>query len=281
MASTVQSKTLPTVWEVPCALWSVISSILLQAYPRGKKGGRPRSCFRKIFDGIIYRMRTGAQWNRLPKEFGDDSTVHRWFQRWCKDGIMTKIWSVLASDCNELAAVFWEWQAADTRMGKARFGGDKIGRNPTDRGKPGAKISVLTDQKGGPLSVVTAGANVHDTKLLAETLDAIVLERPQPTSEEPQHLCLDKGYDNPTGHEAVENRSYTPHIRRIGEEKFDEARNKTRPARRWVVERTLAWLSKCRAILVRYDKKSQNYLGLIQLACALLWFRRLCALKRF
>ena len=48
---------------------------------------------------------------------------------------------------------------------------------------------------------------------------------------------------------------------------------KTHPARRWVVERTLGWLSKCRAILVRYDKKPSNYLGLLQLACALIWYR--------
>jgi putative transposase len=166
-------------------------------------------------------------------------------------------------------------------MGKARFGGDKIGRNPTDRGKPGTKISILTDQMGGPLSVVAAGANVHDTKLLADTLDAIILERPQPMPEDPQHLCLDKAYDNPTGHHAAAERNYTAHIRRIGEEKLDEANNKTYPARRWVVERTLGWLSKCRAILVRYDKNWENYLGLIQLACTLFWFRRLCVLKGF
>jgi putative transposase len=87
-------------------------------------------------------------------------------------------------------------------------------------------------------------------------------------------LCLDKGYDNPTGHATVEQTHYQPHIRRIGEEKFDEKKRKRRPARRWVVERTLGWLSKCRGILVRYAKKSCNYLGFIQLACALLWYRR-------
>jgi putative transposase len=92
---------------------------------------------------------------------------------------------------------------------------------------------------------------------------------------------LDKGYDNPTGHHAAAERNYTAHIRRIGEEKLDEASNKTYPARRWVVEHTLAWLSKCRAILIRYDWNWQNYLGLIQLACSLFWFRRLCALKGF
>ena len=112
--------------------------------------------------------------------------------------------------------------------------------------------------------MVVAGANVHDTKLLRPTLESIVVER----SEGAQNLCLDKGYDNPTGHGA--DAGYQPQIRRIGEEKLDQSGEKTHPARRWVVERTLGWLSKCRAILARYDKKPFNYLGLLQLACALI-----------
>ena len=67
---------------------------------------------------------------------------------------------------------------------------------------------------------------------------------------------------------------YVPRIRRIGDEKLDARGKKTRKARRWVVERTFVWLSKCRAILVRYEKKASNYLGLLQLACALIWYRR-------
>lgn len=122
---------------------------------------------------------------------------------------------------------------------------------------------------------------MHDTKLLKQTIESIVVERPEPTDGSPQHLCLDKGYDNPTGHRTVAETNYVGHIskirrggRRIGEEKLDEKKRKRRKARRWVVERTHAWLSKCRAILIRYAKKSSNYLGLIQLACALLWYRR-------
>jgi putative transposase len=134
---------------------------------------------------------------------------------------------------------------------------------------------VLVEGAGGPLAAVIAGANVHDTKLLAATLDAVIVERPAPTAEAPQHLSLDKGYDNPTGRTAVATHDYVPHIRRIGEEKFDPSHtDKIYPARRWVVERTLAWLSKCRAILIRWDKKANNYLALITLACALLWYRR-------
>jgi putative transposase len=138
----------------------------------------------------------------------------------------------------------------------------------------------VVEADGGPLGAALAGANVHDTKLLAATLEAIVVVRPQPTEEASQHLCLDKGYDKPTGHEPVAAFQYVPHIRRIGEEKLDAHGQKTSPARRWVVERTLAWLSKCRALLVRYDKKAINFLGLLQLACALLWMRRRARLTR-
>ena len=118
--------------------------------------------------------------------------------------------------------------------------------------------------------MVVAGANVNDHKLLRPTIEAVVVER----RDCEQHLSLDKAYDNAVGEcEALIN-GYIPHIRRIGEEKLDEEGEKRYPARRWVVERTIAWLSKCRGLLVRYEKKARNYLGLIQLACVLIWFRR-------
>ena len=152
--------------------------------------------------------------------------------------------------------------------------GDLVGPNPTDRGKNGVKRSLLVEADGGPLSVVVAGANVRDDKLLAATLGAVVLERPESTEVAPQHLCLDKGYDNRATRALVQEWGYVAHVRRIGEEKLDKTGEKRYPARRWVVERTLGWLSKCRSILVRYEKKAANYLGLIKVACILLWYRR-------
>jgi putative transposase len=158
-------------------------------------------------------------------------------------------------------------------------GGKNTGKNPTDRGKKGTKKSVLTDGDGGPLGVVIAGANVVEQKVLKATIEAIVVERPDP-SEVEQHLSLDKAYDNPNGRQAASEAGYIPHIRRIGEEKKSCDRSKGHKPRRWVVERTFAWLSKCRGLLVRYEKKDSNYLGLIQLACGLYWYRRLYRMGR-
>ena len=158
-------------------------------------------------------------------------------------------------------------------------GGEKTGKNPTDRGEKGTKKSLVVDGDGGPLGVVIAGANVVEQKLLKATIEAIVVGRPDPADGE-QHLCLDKGYDNPDGREAASEAGETPHIRRIGEEAGRCDRSKGPKPRRWVVERALARLSKCRGIPARYEKKGVNYLGLIRLACGLLWYRRLRRMGR-
>jgi putative transposase len=272
-AETSDERPLPTIWELPDELWERVEPILARHYPPAPTG-RPRADLRRVLDGIVFRLRSGCQWNHPPREFGADSTVHGWFQRFVVDGVLREIWACLVADCDALGEVLWEWQAADRVTGESRFAGGKRGPNPTDRAKPGTKKSVIVERAGGPLGVAIAGANVHDTKLLEETIAAIVVERPDP-ERVVQHLCLDKAYDNPTGAAACAAGGYVPHIRRIGEEKLDGWGNKTHPARRWVVERTIAWLQRCRALLIRYDKKPENYEGLIQLACALLWCRRL------
>ncbi len=118
---------LPTIWRVPDELWVEIKAILNQ-YDPAKRLGRKRINQRKALDGILFRMRTGCQWNHLPKEFGDDSSVHRAFQRWQRLGIFDRIWATLQSHCEELGGVDWEWQAADTMLGKARLGGTWLAR---------------------------------------------------------------------------------------------------------------------------------------------------------
>jgi putative transposase len=96
-------KPLPTIWEVPDDAWEKIEAILLDTYPP-KPTGRPRIDFRAALDGIIFRLRSGCQWNHLPRRFGDDSSIHRWFQRWVEDGIFEEIWAELLLECERPTA---------------------------------------------------------------------------------------------------------------------------------------------------------------------------------
>ena len=113
---------LATIWNCPDDLWNVIAGVLEEMDPP-YPGHRPRIDPRKALDGIIYHVRSGCQWNHLPKEFGDDSSVHRTMQRWIARGIFDRIWGLLIRCCRELAGVDWQWQSADGAMSKARFGG--------------------------------------------------------------------------------------------------------------------------------------------------------------
>lgn len=145
-----------------------------------------------------------------------------------------------------------------------------MGPNPTDRGKNGTKKTVLVDGQGGPLAVSIDPANCHDSQCLEGLLNNRVV--PSPAGE--QHLYLDRGYDTPGARRVAEKFGYVVHICGSPRDREPQACGPRRRFR-WVVERTLAWLSKCRGLLVRYIKKAENFLGLLQLACCLLWYRRL------
>lgn len=114
-----KTKPLPTIWRVPDDLWEVFHHLILTHDPP-KTTGRKRIDPRKAFDGIIFRLRTGCQWNQLPKELGDDSSVHRTFQRWDALGLFDTLWATMLTYCRELDAVDWSWQAADANLCKAR-----------------------------------------------------------------------------------------------------------------------------------------------------------------
>jgi putative transposase len=152
--------------------------------------------------------------------------------------------------------------------------GKKTGNNPTDRAKKGVKRSLLCEGNGIPLGLTVDGANRHDMKLVEDTLKSIPVDRPNPSAEIPQNLCMDKGYDFDDVRALVAEFGYTAHIKARGEETKAIKRNARFKARRWVVERTHSWMNRFRRILVRWEKKTENYLSMLHFVCALITFRQ-------
>jgi len=124
-----------------------------------------------------------------------------------------------------------------------------------------------------PLGLAVAGANRHDMKLTRATIENIVVERPEPTPEQPQGVCLDKGYDYQAVRKILEEFGFTAHIRSRSEEAQEIKQEAGKRARRWVVERTHSWMNRFRRILIRWDKKPENYIAFLHFACALVAFR--------
>lgn len=261
-------------FQVPEPLWQRIRRLLPKEPPK-PKGGRPRADAQAILNGIWYVQWTGCQWKAVHRDwFGVcSSTLHERFQDWQRRGIFLKIMVMMLKFYARQRGIQWLWQALDSKACPAPLGGQETGPSPVDRRKRGSKIHLLVDQRGAPLSVHISGANVHDKWLADDLIISMVVPRPDPDAME-QHLCMDKGYDYPDVHQWLEVAHYIAHIkhrRRRGEPVVEDCPvpGETQyPARRWVVERTLGWLTKRRSIRVRWCKKADNWLGFIQLACA-------------
>lgn len=150
------------------------------------------------------------------------------------------------------------------------------GPSPTDRGKLGTKRHVLTNGQGIPLSVVITSANTHDMKAAMSVLDNIVVKRSSyKRCKTKQHLCLDKGYDFLETENSVIKKGYLPHIPHRGEQSITKGGNHHSKRRRWVVERTNSWHNRFKKLLVRYEKKIENYFALVCLGCCIIIYRRI------
>jgi putative transposase len=253
-------------WELSDEVWERVRPLIPQR-PAHPQGGRPAQDDRQMLSAILYVLRTGIQWNALPRELGACTTVYDRFRLWEQQGLFERIWQGGVQAYDELEGIAWHWQRMDAVMTKAPFGGAATGANPTDRGKRGTKRSQLSDGRGMPLALVIAGANRNDMKLAETTLDAIMIARPTPTEEKPQHLCLDAGYDYDAVYETVRAHHYVPHMRpnlhnraahatsvQGPAEETSSSLESTKQPRRWVVERLHSWLNRSRRLLVRLSR---------------------------
>ena len=277
--ATTQSKV--DYFRLPRPLWRKLKKHLprKKSNKTNKRGGRPRVSDRAVANAIWYVLWTGCQWKALHRDwFGvSASVVHERFQRWRQMGLFEKLLKWMAEHyAKESGGISWKWQAMDSKNSPAPLGGEKTGKNPTDRGKRGVKMNLLVDQSGAPLSVVLSGANRHDKVSAVELIVSIALKRP---AQKEQHLCADQAYDASDVREFASSEGYTTHIKinpRKKETTDSSGESSQRkdsdgelyPARRWVVERTISWLVKRRSLRTRWSKKAGNWLALVQLACA-------------
>jgi len=261
-------------FQVPRALWRRLKRVLPKE-PKRKGPGRKRANNRRVVNGIWYVLWTGCQWKAVKRDwFGVCSTtIHDRFQEWQQSGIFERLMRELAKFYERQQGIAWTWQAIDSKSCPAPLGGNDTGKSPVDRAKRGSKIHLLVDGRGAPLAAYITGANIHDKWLVDEVVISIVVPRPEPEAVE-QHMCLDKGYDFPDVHQFIEQERYVAHIkhrRRRGEPVLEQCPipGETQfPARRWVVERTLGWLTKRRSLRVRWCKKPENWLAFIHFASA-------------
>lgn len=125
---------------------------------------------------------------------------------------------------------------------------------------------MLTDGRGVPIAVAIGGANAHDQSLAEETLGGIPLRRPKSAGRARQHLCLDKAYVGERIAQLAAKRGYDLHVPPKGQPQPKLSPRKK--ARRWVVERGHSWTNRARRLLVRWEKKVENYLAFVHLQFA-------------
>jgi len=155
-------------------------------------------------------------------------------------------------------------------------GGEKTGPNPTDRGKQGSKRHLVVDKGGVPLAVRHTAANMHDSKMLEEMVDAVEpIRRPRGRPRKrPEKLHADKAYDAEKCRKALRKRGIKGRIARKGKESSQRLGQ-----HRWVVERTLSWLNRQRRLKVRYERRADIHQAFLGLGCALVcwsFVQRLC-----
>jgi putative transposase len=261
-------------WEIADELWAEIEPLLPPGKPHPLGCHHSRGDNRRALQAMGFVLRTGCPWNALNATgIGSSSWAHRRFQEGGQAGVFSPMGVNGWFDYDAWCGIEGDWQAMDGAMTKAPLGGEKTGPHSTDRAKRGTKRRLLTDGGGVPLGVAGAGANRHDFKRARATWESGPIPRPAPPEEAAQGLCLDAGYDYPEiGALAVEF-GYTAPIRPRGHEAQAIKREAGYTARRWVVERTHSWLNRFRRILIRWEKKPENYLAMLHLACALVTYR--------
>jgi transposase len=259
----------------PTSWWALVEP-LLPVPPRPPYGGRhcpisDRACLAPV----VFMARTSTPWRLLPArelDCGSPATCWRRLTEWANAGVFDQLHLQVLDRLGQHGRLDWERAAVDTMSVRARRGGDHVGANPVDRGKPGSKLHLVCDGGGLPLTAVVTAANVNGTTMFQAVMaDIPPIRTPAGRRRtRPAKVHADKGYDSHA------NRTY---LRRRGIKARIARRQIESSARlgrhRWRVERALSWLSCFRRMQVRWDRDAGRWFAFVLLACAVACFNRL------
>jgi transposase len=250
--------------------WKLLEPLIPEP-PRRKDGrGRPWRDPRDVLNGILWILRTGAPWKDLPDRYPPYQTCHRRFQKWIDEGVLGTILEALAQDLEGRGEIDLSECFIDGTFVVAKKGGGSVGK--TKRGK-GTKLMAFSDGSSIPLALHTESASPHEVTLVEATLaSAFLRERHQP-----KRLIGDKAYDSDHLDETLLEQGIemiAPHRRKRKKRKTQDGGKLRRYKRRWKVERLFAWLQNFRRLVVRYEHKEENFLGMAQLGCIVILLRK-------
>jgi transposase len=255
-------------------LWERIEPLLPPQKPRRSRyPGRKPIDRRKVLCGIIFVLKTGIPWEEVPQEMGCGCGMTCWnyLQAWQRAGVWQRLHEVLLAELQEADRIDWSRAAVDSTHARSLGGGEKTGKNPTDRSKLGTKHHVLTDAQGIPLATTITGSNVPDVNEVLNVVDAVppVKGKVGHPRKRPDKLYADRAYDSEPHREELKTRGIEPHFAHRRTEHGSGC-----GVYRWVVERTNSWLHSFRKLRLRTDRTARIHEAFVSLGSALIctWF---------
>ncbi|MGP3978247.1 IS5 family transposase [Streptomyces sp. 8N114] len=259
---------------VPDELWVLFRQVVpARDVKRPQGGGRRRAGDREALAAIVFVATSGCTWRQLPPVFGPCwQTVYRRFAQWSRDRVWARLHRVVLDELGATGELDWSRCVIDSVSVRAAKGGPLTGPNPTDRGKLGSKIHLVTDRNGLPLSLGISGANAHDSQGLEPLVRGIppIRSRRGPRRRRLAKLHADKGYEYDHLRRWLRGRGITHRIARKGVESSQRLGR-----HRWVVERTISWLGRLPTAAPPLRTQAEHFLGFVGIACTLICYRRL------
>jgi len=209
---------------------------------------RPRIPDRVVFEKLVQVLVFGCAYWRIADETCSATTLRRRRDEWIEAGVMDELEEAAREAYDRVIGLQLADVAVDCRIAKAPRGGEKAGKSPVDRGEQGLKRSMMVDGEGIPLGVVAAGANRHDSPLLAPTLDALNSLGGLP---DPVSVHLDRGYDSDVARRLLEERGLSGVISERGEP------DPLGSTKRWVIERTNSWTNAHKKLVWCTDREGR------------------------